>query len=60
MVAAEGYVLVCAMEKGPLELDFGQKGQITDALTGAKVGEGPLLTVAFRKGETRIFRKDAR
>ena len=54
--AAEGYVLVQAQEAGILPLDFGKAATVEDALTGKVVGEGPVVNVDFRLGETRLFR----
>lgn len=53
--SSEGYVLVQALEEGPLEIDFGTVTPITDVLTGVTVGRGPRLTLPFRLGETRLF-----
>lgn len=53
--AAEGFVVVTAMDDGPLAIDFGNKGDVIDCLTKKKAGVGPTLTFDFRKGETRIF-----
>ena len=53
--AAEGHVVVSAMEAGELTIDFGVGGEIADALTGKALGNGPKLTLPFRKGETRVF-----
>jgi len=55
VTAAEGFVSVCAMADGPLEIDFGNTGDVVDFLTKEKVGVGPKLTLTFRKGETRVF-----
>ena len=54
--SAEGLVVVQALEAGPLAIDFGAAGEITDFFTGASVGTGPQLTLPFRLGETRVFR----
>ena len=54
--AAEGFVLVQALGEGPLEIDFGEAGPVTDFLSGETVGTGPRLILPFRTGETRIFR----
>jgi len=54
--AAEGVVAVQAQVEGPLELDFGAAGTVTDLLTGKAVGTGPRLRVPFEKGELRVFR----
>ena len=55
--AAEGYVLVQAQEAGVMPLDFGKAATVEDALTGKTVGEGPVVNVDFRLGETRLFRE---
>ena len=54
--AAEGYVLVQAQEAGMMPLDFGKAATVEDALTGKAVGEGPVVNVDFRLGETRLFK----
>lgn len=54
--AAEGYVLVQAQEAGVMPLDFGKAATVEDALTGKAVGEGPVVNVDFRLGETRLFK----
>ena len=54
--AAEGYVLVQAQEAGIMPLDFGKAATVEDALTGKVVGEGPVVNVGFRLGETRLFK----
>ena len=53
--AAEGYVMVQALEAGDLTVDLGRSGQVTDALSGAVLGSGPRVTTTFAKGETRLF-----
>ena len=54
--AAEGYVLVQAQEAGMMPLDFGKAATVEDALTGKAVGEGPVVNVDFKLGETRLFK----
>ena len=54
--AAEGYVLVQAQEAGMMPLDFGKAATVEDALTGKVVGEGPVVNVDFKLGETRLFK----
>ena len=54
--AAEGFLVVQARQEGPLEIDFGEVGPVSDALTGRPIGTGPRISVPFLLGETRIFR----
>ena len=54
--SAEGVVLVQALREGPLEIDFGRRGAVTDALSGDFVCNGPKATLPFRLGETRLFK----
>ena len=54
--AAEGFLVVQARQEGPLEIDFGEDGPVSDALTGRPIGTGPRISVPFLLGETRIFR----
>ena len=56
VAAAEGYVFVQAIVDGPIEVDFGTKGEVVDFLSGEKLGAGPKLSVPFRKGEARVFK----
>ena len=54
--SAEGLLLVQALQEGPLEIDFGRRGAVMDALGGEFVCNGPKASIPFRLGETRIFR----
>ena len=54
--SAEGFVSVQALQDGPLEIDFGTAGEVTDFLADKAVGRGPVLSLPFQRGETRIFR----
>ena len=40
---------------GPVTLDVGVPGPVVDALTGAKVADGPTFTLQMSPGETRLF-----
>jgi hypothetical protein len=56
VVYANGpYVAIHAVQDGPLAVDFGQPGEIIDALTGKMVGTGPSIDLPIKKGETRVF-----
>ena len=57
--SAEGFLLVQALQEGPLEIDFGGRGAVVDALGGEFVCNGPKASIPFRLGETRIFRMSA-
>ena len=54
--SAEGFLVVQALEEGPLALDVGAACEVVDFFTGETVGKGPALTLPFRLGETRVFR----
>lgn len=54
--AADGIVALQAQIEGPLEIDFGTNGTVTDLLTNTPVGTGPKLKLPFAKGELRVFR----
>ncbi len=54
--AAEGYVMVHAHVSETIPLDFGRATVVEDALDGKIVGEGPVVKVNFRLGETRMFK----
>ena len=48
--------IVQALKEGPLEIDFGSRGTVRDALTGAFICNGPKAVLQFRLGETRLFK----
>ena len=54
--ASEGFLSFQAQATGPLTLDTGQEGTISDALTGKPLGRGPRLTLSVTQGETRVLR----
>lgn len=54
--ADAGFVSVQALEDGDVTLDFGETGDIIDAITGEKVGQGPVFAVSLKAGDTRLFR----
>jgi len=54
--AAEGVVALQALKEGPITVDFGAKAPVLDLLANAVIGEGPVLSVPFDKGETRVFK----
>ena len=56
--ADAGLVSVQALEDGEVTLDFGENGEIVDAMTGEKVGQGPLHAVPLKAGDARLFRID--
>ena len=54
--AAEGWLSVMAdANGGPVTFDAGVPGPVVDALTGAKVADGPTFTLQMLPGETRLF-----
>ena len=54
--SAEGYVVVQALQEGPLEIDFGTACRVVDMLTGEPVGHGPVVTRRFATGECHVYR----
>ena len=54
--AAEGYISLQAHESGPLVIDTGKSGTVTDALDGKALGEGSKVTLNLKKGETRVLK----
>jgi len=53
------FVLVHASQDGPLEIDFGRPGTITDLMSGDAVGQGPTITLPIKPGETRVFQESS-
>jgi hypothetical protein len=54
--AANGYLSVQAQTNGIVRFDTGRKGPVTDALDGAKVGDGPTVELNLEAGEVRVLR----
>ena len=54
--ATEEYISIQAHKAGPVVINTGKPGAISDALSGNLLGEGPKLTVDFLQGQTRVFR----
>ena len=54
--ADAGFVSVQALEDGEVAVDFGETGDIVDAMTGEKIGEGPVYSVSLKAGDARLFR----
>ena len=56
-VAADaGFVSVQALADSDVTVDFGEPGEIFDALTGEKAGTGPIYDFALKAGDARLFR----
>ncbi|MBO7207777.1 MAG: hypothetical protein J6W10_09235 [Kiritimatiellae bacterium] len=53
--AAEGYVVVQALRKGPLKLNF-TGGPVVDVLSGQRAADAKEVGLNFQLGETRIFK----
>jgi len=47
---------VPAAQDGPLTIDTGRRGPVTDVLSGARLGFGPTLGFTVTRGETRVLR----
>ena len=54
--ADAGFVSVQALEDGEVTIDFGEMGDVIDAMTGEKVGTGPVCDFALKAGDARLFR----
>jgi hypothetical protein len=54
--AAEGFISIQALKTGPLVIHTDRARAVTDALTGAKLGRGPSLTLPMEAGEVRVLR----
>ncbi|OGV69480.1 MAG: hypothetical protein A3K19_33115 [Lentisphaerae bacterium RIFOXYB12_FULL_65_16] len=54
--AGNGYLSVHAVQDGPLKIDTGTPANVTDAVDGTTLGNGPVLVLPVRKGETRVLR----
>src|SRR6185369_12276622 len=50
------YVALHGSKDGQLTLDTAKKAIVRDVLTGGEVGNGPILILPLRRGETRILR----
>lgn len=54
--AAEGFLSIQAHTTGPLVIQTGRSRPVVDALSGAKLGRGPSLTLPLKAGEVRVLR----
>jgi hypothetical protein len=54
--AAEGFLSIQAHKTGPLVIQTGNSHTVVDALTGAKLGRGPSITLPMEAGEVRVLR----
>jgi beta-galactosidase len=55
-VCANGpYLALHAVGAGPLTIDIGKPGPVTDVLSGTIVGAGPRFRLPLQRGETRIL-----
>ena len=50
------FLAVHASQDGPLTLDVGKATDVSDLLTGAKLGVGPRLSLPIKRGETRVLK----
>lgn len=56
-VYANGPILALhAAQDGPVALDTGRRAPVYDALSGEALGNGPVLNLSLKKGETRVLR----
>jgi len=49
------FVGLHAAEDGPLKVNVGRQGTVTNVLTGQAVGRGPAVTLPMKRGETRVL-----
>jgi hypothetical protein len=57
-VYANGPIIALhATQEGPVTIRTPQSGPISDALSGHRLGEGPVITLELKKGETKVLRK---
>lgn len=54
--AAEGFLSIQAHTNGPLVIHTGRSRSVVDALSGAKLGRGPRLTLPMEAGDVRVLR----
>jgi hypothetical protein len=50
------FVALHASQDGPVELDTGKAGPVSDVLTGETVGQGPRLVLPLKRADTRVLR----
>ena len=50
------FVALHAAQDGPVVLDLGKPGPVVNVMSGEKVGEGPVLKLEMKRGETRVLR----
>ena len=50
------FLALHASEDGPIEIDTGKPGPITDVLTGQLIGRGPKVSLPLKFGDTRVLR----
>lgn len=50
------FVVLHASQDGPVELDTGSPGKVSDVVTGESLGPGPHLRLPMKTGETRVLR----
>lgn len=54
--ASGRFVALHAAQDGPITVNIGRPGPVTDEMTGAKVGDGPKFTLPLKRGESRVLR----
>ena len=54
--ANAGYVALHASQDGPMDLFTGRDASVSDMLTGAAAGRGPVLRLTMKRGETRVLK----
>jgi len=54
--ASGRFLALHASQNGPVDIDVGPAGMVTDMMTGKELGIGPKITLSLKRGETRILR----
>ena len=54
--ANDPFLAIHASQDGPVELNTGRTGEVTDMLTGKVIGQGPAFTLPLKRGETMVLR----
>lgn len=51
------FIALHASNDGDIVIDTGRDGEIRDAMSGEKIGNGPRITIPMRRGDTRVLRQ---
>ena len=50
------FIVLHAAETGPVTVDFGKSGIITDVVLQKQIANGTKVTLSLEKGETKVLR----